>query len=151
MTEINSILPPSSSDQIPQHLVDRINQLLNSPSYSEQFSLRLLLQSATWRQVQLEGYDQPQQLITGIDYRLEAVDSRGQFLDSRVNRLQVPYHYTADWPFVPADSLDLGRILFWPTVYDQMAQAITEFQVNLAGQLPVLANEQEPLQLNITN
>lgn len=150
MTETNSILPPSSADQIPQYLVDRINQLLNSPSYSAQFSLRLLLQSATWRQVQLEGYDQPQQLITGIDYRLEAVDSQGQFLDSRVNRIQVPLSPT-DWPFVPVDSLDLGRILFWPTVYDQMAQAIAEFQVNLAGQLPVLTDEQELLQLNITN
>lgn len=112
----------------PQGLV---NTLVSS-EFLEYFQVKLEVQNGQYVLDQVDGYDEPQHILTQLQFKMSALrqnDLSTSAYDTCIFSLKLgPASVAGGPPFVPYDQLDISRILYWPGVLDQVKTQTASWQ-----------------------
>jgi hypothetical protein len=130
-------------NQTTTSLVEHLNE--NTKDF---FIIRAFVAHVKYQSDQIEGFDEPQPVITSVNFRLEAQDLDGNFLDSRVFEIEVPFLTTSTTGgtggFVPYNDLDFNTIINWLPIRSNFIQEFNNFQNSTTALVETRNNKVEP-------
>jgi hypothetical protein len=121
-------------------LVEHLNE-----KNKDLFIIRAVVAHVKYQSDQIEGFDEPQPVITSVNFRLEAQDLDGNFLESRVFEIEVPFLTTSTTGgFVPYNDLDFNTIINWLPIRSNFIQEFNNFQNSTTALVETRNNKIEP-------
>ena len=105
---------------------------LVSSQFRDYFKVKLQVQNGQYVLDQVDGYQEPQQVLTQLQFKMSALrqdDLETSEYDNCIFSLKLePATAAASPPFVPYDQLDISKILYWPGVMDQVKNQTRAWQ-----------------------
>lgn len=128
-----------------------MNQTTTSPldylneNTKDFFIIQAFVAHVKYQSDQIEGFDQPQTVITSVNFRLEAQDLDGNFIDSRVFEIELPPpSIGTTGGFVPYNDLDFNTVINWLPVRPALVQEFKNFQNSTMTLVETRNNKVEP-------
>jgi hypothetical protein len=123
-----------------------INNIINNEKLTEFFKTSIKIAHVKYTPTSVQGFDEPQTVITAVTFRLEAADLNGELIDSWVFEIEVPLMLNVTGAeFIPYENLNFDQVMDWPDIGHRLITEVTDFQARVKTLVDARSKKQEPL------